>query len=54
MDLFVAHLCHTCHNLMDSYQNGNDIERSAEFLMLILLTQKRLIETGEIEIEIKE
>lgn len=45
-DIFVADLCFSCHALMDSYEGGNTVERSQEFLLLILLTVKRRVHQG--------
>lgn len=49
-DLFVADLCHGCHSEMDSYAGGNTIERSQEFLKLILLTVERRIHQGVLKL----
>lgn len=53
-DIFVAHLCDNCHQYMDVYSNGNTIERSQLFMLYILQTIKRLLETGEIEIKVNK
>ncbi len=45
-DLATAYLCHRCHTEMDSYAEGNDAERSAEFLMLVMLTNIKRLEDG--------
>jgi len=53
-DLFVAFLCHQCHQYFDNYEIRNNCERSQEFLILILKTIKLLLETGEITIELQD
>lgn len=45
-DLCVADLCHRCHADFDGYKHGNDSERAAEFLVLIIETQHRRWERG--------
>jgi len=45
-DHCVAWLCIACHQEMDSYSEGNGDARAAEFLMLILETQRRLLDRG--------
>ena len=45
-DLATAHLCSRCHAEFDNYQDDNTIERSQEFLMLILRTLKKNVERG--------
>ena len=45
-DAAMAALCSSCHMHMDTYRDGNNWERSEEFLYLILLTHHRLLERG--------
>lgn len=45
-DHCTAHLCARCHAEMDSYAEGNGDARAAEFLLLILKTQRRLLDKG--------
>lgn len=45
-DAAMAALCSKCHTHMDSYADGNTVERSEEFLFLIVLTHHRLLERG--------
>ena len=45
-DAAMAALCSDCHTHMDTYRDGNTVERSEEFLFLIALTHHRLLERG--------
>lgn len=47
-DHCVAALCHRCHTEMDTYAAGNDDARAAEFLLLVLRTQHRLLTEGRV------
>lgn len=47
-DLIGAHLCYDCHTYMDSYKDGNDDTRRADFYELILLTILRLYSNNNI------
>ena len=49
-DIAVAFLCSECHNYFDSYENNNDYERAAEFMVLCFKTISMLLDTGEIRI----
>ena len=51
-DIFLAYLCHKCHNYFDSYENRNKDERAAEFMLCILLSLEVSINTGELELTI--
>ena len=48
-DVAAAHLCTNCHTHMDSYADGNTVEREAEFLRLCVLTTIRLFEQGVVK-----
>ncbi|MHB1516665.1 MAG: hypothetical protein ACYCVY_13420 [Acidiferrobacteraceae bacterium] len=45
-DAATAHLCAKCHVYLDSYADGNTVERSQEFLMLCMRTLIRNLERG--------
>lgn len=45
-DLAVADLCDACHREFDGYELGNTVERSQEFLILILRTLERRTQNG--------
>ena len=46
-DHCVAALCHSCHQVMDSYRDGNSKDRAITFLIAILETQKEIHEKGK-------
>ena len=50
-DYCVAWLCHTCHTEMDNYTCHNDVTRSADFLMYVLLSMGVVLETEELKLE---
>lgn len=45
-DHCTAHLCHRCHNDLDTYAEGNNEERAIRFMVAIFKTQKRLFDEG--------
>lgn len=45
-DLAIADLCQNCHAYFDGYELGNTVERSQEFLMLVLRTLHRRLQSG--------
>lgn len=49
-DAAVAALCSKCHAHMDQYKDGNNVERSEEFLYLIVLTHEALFKAGYLRI----
>lgn len=48
-DAATAALCYNCHTYMDQYKDGNTVERSEEFLLLIVLTHELLFKQGLIK-----
>ena len=46
-DTATAELCRNCHEYFDSYESGNDEERAAEFLLLVLETINRRWHRGD-------
>lgn len=48
-DTATAELCYKCHAEIDQYVDGNDLERSVEFLILILDTINRRWHRGVIK-----
>lgn len=49
-DAAIAFLCGPCHERLDSYADGNTIERSEEFLYAIVATWGRLCERGFVKV----
>lgn len=49
-DAAMAALCFHCHQHMDQYHDGNNIERSEEFLFLIVKTFDALMASDSIQI----
>lgn len=49
-DAAVAALCHKCHAHMDTYQDGNTVDRSEEFLFLIVVTHELLLKEGYLKV----
>lgn len=51
-DFCVAFLCAKCHRKFDEYEDGNDDERAALFMVMVLKSLALVIETGEVKIEV--
>jgi hypothetical protein len=49
-DAAMAALCHRCHLLFDSYAGGNTVDRSEEFLFLIVRSYDLLWERGHLNV----
>jgi len=49
-DSAVAALCYKCHSHMDTYQDGNTVERSEEFLYLIIITHELLFKNESLKV----
>jgi len=48
-DAAVAALCYDCHTHMDQYKDGNTVDRSEEFLYLVIATHELLLKEGYLE-----
>lgn len=51
-DAVSAHLCRACHVALDTYTEGNDAERAAQFLMLCWQTLLRNLDTGRASLNV--
>lgn len=49
-DAAVASLCYSCHTHMDSYKDGNTVDRSEEFLLLVVLTHELLLKQNLLKV----
>lgn len=45
-DAAAASLCYQCHTHMDQYKDGNTVDRSEEFLYLVVITHELLLKEG--------
>lgn len=45
-DLATAYLCTPCHTHFDSYEDGNDVERAFEFMLMIMKTNIQRLDDG--------
>jgi hypothetical protein len=50
-DAAVAALCYDCHSHMDQYKDGNTVDRSEEFLYLIVITHELLLKAEYLRVE---
>jgi hypothetical protein len=50
-DAAVAALCYDCHFHMDQYKDGNTVDRSEEFLYLIVITHELLLKAEYLRVE---
>lgn len=49
-DAAVAALCYKCHAELDQYKDGNTVDRSEEFLYLIVATHELLLKEGYLKV----
>lgn len=50
-DAAVAALCCKCHAEMDQYKEENTVDRSEEFLYLVVITHEALLKAGYLEVK---
>ena len=50
-DVAVAALCYKCHCEMDQYDDGNTVDRSEEFLYLVVITHELLFKNEHLVVK---
>lgn len=50
-DAAAAALCFSCHAHMDQYKDGDTVDRSEEFLYLVVITHELLLKNGSLEVK---